>query len=86
MNAKQAEKLTGISRRNLRFYEDRGLIHPERNPQNDYRDYSEKNIENLKRIRVLRMLDASSGYSVHRSRADHRLCGISFLYQLKRTY
>lgn len=57
MNAKQAEQITGISRRNLRFYEDQGLITPQRNPENDYRDYSEKDIEDLKIIRMLRMLD-----------------------------
>lgn len=57
MNAKQAEQLTGISRRNLRFYEQQGLIHPARNPDNDYRDYSEKDIQDLKLIRALRMLD-----------------------------
>ena len=38
MNAKQTEAATGISRRNLRFYEDQGLIHPHRKPGNDYRD------------------------------------------------
>ncbi len=58
MNAKQTEQLTGISRRNLRFYEQQGLIHPHRNPENDYRAYSEQDIETLKLIRVLRMLDA----------------------------
>ena len=57
MNAKQAEELTGISRRNLRFYEQQGLINPKRNPDNDYRDYSEEDIEVLKKIRALRMLD-----------------------------
>lgn len=58
MNAKQAEQATGISRRNLRFYEQQGLIHPKRNPDNDYRDYSQQDIQNLKLIRALRMLDA----------------------------
>lgn len=58
MNAKQAEDLSGISRRNLRFYEQQGLIHPQRNPENDYRDYSQTDIETLKLIRALRMLDA----------------------------
>ncbi len=58
MNAKQAEKATGISRRNIRFYEQQGLIHPERNPENDYREYSQQDIEALKLIRALRMLDA----------------------------
>ena len=57
MNAKQTEAATGISRRNLRFYEDQGLIHPHRNPGNDYRDYSEQDIRDLKLIRALRMLD-----------------------------
>lgn len=58
MNAKQAEQMTGISRRNLRFYEQQGLICPSRNTENDYRDYSEKDIQDLKMIRALRMLDA----------------------------
>ena len=57
MNAKQAEQVNGISRRNLRFYEQQGLIHPARNPDNDYRDYAEKDIQDLKLIRTLRMLD-----------------------------
>lgn len=57
MNAKQTEAATGIARRNLRFYEDQGLIHPRRNPGNDYRDYSEQDIRDLKLIRALRMLD-----------------------------
>ncbi|MGO5114065.1 MerR family transcriptional regulator [Candidatus Avoscillospira sp. LCP25S3_F1] len=57
MNAKQAEQCTGISRRNLRFYEQQGLIHPARNPDNDYRDYSQQDLEALKLIRALRMLD-----------------------------
>ena len=57
MNGKETEKLTGISRRNLRFYEDQGLIEPSRNPENDYRDYSDKDIEKLKIIRSLRTLD-----------------------------
>ena len=56
MNAKQAEQCTGISRRNLRFYEQQGLIHPARNPANDYRDYSQQDIDTLKFIRALRML------------------------------
>ena len=59
MNAKKTELITGISRRNLRFYEDRGLIHPSRNPDNDYRDYSQEDIKTLKTIRALRMLDIS---------------------------
>ena len=59
MNAKQAEQVTGISRRNLRFYEQQGLIHPARNPDNDYREYSDADLSVLKKIRALRMLDVT---------------------------
>lgn len=57
MNIKQAERLTGISRRNIRFYEEQGMIHPERNRENDYREYSDGDIRTLKLIRALRMVD-----------------------------
>ncbi len=59
MNMKQAETLSGISRRNIRFYEDKGLLHPQRNAGNDYREYTQKDIDALKLIRMLRMLDIS---------------------------
>lgn len=57
MNIKQAEKLSGISRRNIRFYEEQGMLHPERNQENDYREYSDADIQTLKLIRALRMVD-----------------------------
>lgn len=57
MNMKQAEMLSGISRRNIRFYEDKGLLHPQRNEGNDYREYTQADIDVLKLIRMLRMLD-----------------------------
>lgn len=57
MNIKQAEMLSGISKRNIRFYEKEGLICPKRNESNDYREYSEDDISQLKIIRMLRMVD-----------------------------
>ena len=30
MNINQAEKLTGVSKRNIRFYENEGLVQPHR--------------------------------------------------------
>ena len=57
MNIKQAEIVSGISKRNIRFYEKEGLICPNRNKDNDYRQYSEEDIERLKLIRMLRMVD-----------------------------
>ena len=59
MNIKEAEYQTGISRRNIRFYEQKGMLHPARNQDNDYRDYSPQDIERLKLIRALRMVDMS---------------------------
>ena len=57
MNIKQAEQLSGVSRRNIRYYEQEGLITPTRNRENDYREYSQEDIEVLKKIRILRMVD-----------------------------
>lgn len=57
MNIKQAEMLTGISKRNIRFYEKEKLVFPYRNSENDYREYSEEDVERLKMIRMLRMVD-----------------------------
>lgn len=57
MNIKEAEVLSGVSRRNIRFYEQKGLLAPERNQENGYREYGEADVERLKLIRVLRMVD-----------------------------
>lgn len=57
MNIKQAQQLSGVSRQNIRFYEREGLIHPDRNPENDYREYTHEDVHTLKLIRVMRMLD-----------------------------
>lgn len=57
MNIKEAEQLSGVTKRNIRFYEQKGLLHPIRNEENDYREYSREDVETLKRIRVLRMVD-----------------------------
>lgn len=57
MNIKQAERESGVASANIRFYEKQGLLHPARNPENDYRDYSADDLRSLKLIRALRMLD-----------------------------
>lgn len=59
MNIKEAETLTGITKQNIRFYEKKGLLHPERGAENNYREYTEADVENLKLIKVLRRLDVS---------------------------
>lgn len=58
MTIKEMEARTGMTRANIRFYESRGLLSPERG-ENGYRDYSEKDLAVLQRIKLLRMLDLS---------------------------
>lgn len=57
MTIKEAEEFTGITKQNIRFYEKKGLVKPERNEENDYRAYSQKDVENLLLIKMLRKLD-----------------------------
>ena len=54
MNISEIEKLIGISKQTIRFYEKEGLISPKRNRENQYREYDEQDIRQLKLIYVLR--------------------------------
>lgn len=56
MKIKEVEQRVGITRANIRYYEEEGLISPARNSENNYRDYSEEDVNRLERIKVLRML------------------------------
>ena len=55
MKIKQVEELVGITSKNIRFYEEQGLLTPER-AENGYREYHEENIKTLKKIKLLRKL------------------------------
>lgn len=59
MNIKEASRRTGISAQNIRFYEKKGLLSPERSSDNGYRTYESDDIERLKYIKIMRMLDVS---------------------------
>lgn len=50
-------ELSGASVRSLRFYEEAGLLKPERDPANGYRRYSEADVDRLQEILLLRRLD-----------------------------
>ena len=56
MKINQVAELAGITSKNIRFYEDRGLITPGRDPQNGYREYTLEDAEQLGRIKLLRQL------------------------------
>ena len=59
MTIKEVEKLTGLTAKSIRYYEDKGLITVERNEENDYRSYSETEVNRLKKIKLFRYLDFS---------------------------
>ena len=59
MKINQVEELVGITKKNIRFYEEQELVAPNRNPENGYRDYDLNDVERLKKIKLLRMLDVS---------------------------
>ena len=56
MHIKDIETRTGLSRANIRYYEQEGLVHPVR-ARNGYRDYSQEDLDTLLRVRLLRRLD-----------------------------
>lgn len=55
MTIKELEQAVGMTRANIRFYEQEGLIAPARSA-NGYRDYSDRDVEALERIKLLRRL------------------------------
>lgn len=57
MNIKEVEECTGLKAASIRYYEQEGLLSPERNRRNNYREYSKEDVEALERIKMLRMLD-----------------------------
>lgn len=59
MKINQVEELTGITKKNIRFYESEGLIAPRRDPANGYREYDLEDARALLRIKLLRKLDVS---------------------------
>jgi putative AdoMet-dependent methyltransferase len=50
----EAAKQLGVTPRTLRFYEEKGLIHPHKALENKYRDYSEEDVIRLRWIISLR--------------------------------
>lgn len=57
MRINEVERLVGITKRNIRFYEKEGLLSPGRSSENGYRDYSEADVETLKQVKLFRKLD-----------------------------
>lgn len=58
MKIKQVEELVGITRKNIRFYEEQGLLNVER-AENGYREYHRADIARLQEIKLFRKMDIS---------------------------
>lgn len=56
MKINEVEALVNITKKNIRFYEEKGLLSPQRNTENGYREYSEKDVQVLQQIKLLRKL------------------------------
>jgi DNA-binding transcriptional MerR regulator len=48
----ELSRQTGISTRGLRYYEEQGLLHPQRR-SSGYREFDESDVDRVRRIRVL---------------------------------
>ena len=55
MKIQQVEELVGITKKNIRFYEEQGLLSPGR-AENGYREYGRVDVLRLKQIKLLRKL------------------------------
>lgn len=56
MKINEVEQTVGITKKNIRFYEQEGLLMPGR-ASNGYRDYQEEDVVILRRIKLLRRLE-----------------------------
>mgnify|MGYP001068438706 FL=1 len=56
MKINEVEAQVGITKKNIRFYEEQGLLSPRRNSENGYRDYGEAEVDALQRIKLMRKL------------------------------
>ena len=56
MKIKQVEELVGITRKNIRFYEEQGLLNVAR-AENGYREYHQADVIRLQEIKLFRKMD-----------------------------
>ena len=56
MKINEVEALVGVTKKNIRFYEEQGLLSPRRNSENGYRDYGQEEVDTLRQIKLLRKL------------------------------
>ena len=61
MRIQEVQDAVGVTKKNIRFYEEEGLLKPRRSSDNGYRDYDAADIETLLRVKFLRSLGVPIG-------------------------
>lgn len=56
MRINEVERIVGVSKKSIRYYEEEGLLSPARENGNGYRSYSDADVRTLQTIRLLRRL------------------------------
>ena len=56
MKINEVETRVGITKKNIRFDEEKGLVSPKRDETNGYREYSEEDVMVLQKVKLLRQL------------------------------
>lgn len=56
----EIQNKTGLTRKALEYYEEKGLIRPHK-AKNGYREYSEENLQTLTQISLLRIVGRRTG-------------------------
>lgn len=56
MKINEIAQRVGITRKNIRFYEEQGLLSPQRDRENGYRNYTPEDEDTLRRIKLMRKL------------------------------
>ena len=56
MKINEVEAQVGITKKNIRFYEEQGLLSPRRDSANGYRNYGEAEVAVLRQIKLMRKL------------------------------
>ena len=59
MRISEVAEKTGMSISNIRFYEKKGLIGPDRDKDSKYRNYTEEDLALIKQILLFRKMDFS---------------------------
>ena len=59
MKINQVAELVGITKKNIRFYEEQKLVEPGRDSQNGYREYSMDDVRQLEKVKLFRQLGVS---------------------------